>query len=140
RVGNRLLRAAAGVPRVLRVAPDAADVAALEPHEMRGSAGRRAFALEREEQLRDAQRRRVGGGRRVGRGGGLQGFSNSAGANAWTVSILFVNTFVESRRCAVGNHRPSCCSQPSHVYATGGGSSPCSTISQRSTRWFARST
>src|SRR5262249_12358260 len=109
----------ARVPAVFRIAPVAAHVAALEPQEVGGRARGRTLALEREEDLGDAERH--GGDGRAERGRRAQGRGNSAGANAGTVSILFVNTLVESRRCAVGNHRPSCRSQPSHVYASGGG-------------------
>jgi hypothetical protein len=46
-----------GVPRVLAVAPPAPDVAALQAQEVCGRSGGRAFALQREEALRDPKAR-----------------------------------------------------------------------------------
>ena len=68
----------AAIPRVLGVAPTAAHVAALEPHEVRGRAGRRPLALERAEDLADANR--GGRGEEVRAHVQGQGALNSVGA------------------------------------------------------------
>src|SRR5207253_7449552 len=64
---DRLLAAAVRAPAVARVAPVAADVAALQPQEMRRGPRGRAFTLDREEDFADAERGALAWARQCGR-------------------------------------------------------------------------